>query len=174
MNITKDRVVSINYTLRDSKDQVLDSSDPEAFLYLHGHQNIIPGLEKALEGKSPGDAFKIMIPAAEGYGERNDRLITTVSLDLLKGEVETVKAGMQFYAETADGEVELVTVTQVEGNTVTIDANPPLAGMDLNFDVTVLDIREANEEELEHGHVHSHGHGEECGDCADCHDCADC
>jgi FKBP-type peptidyl-prolyl cis-trans isomerase SlyD len=173
MSITNDRVISINYTLTNSQNQILDSSGSEPFSYLHGHQNIIPGLEKALDGKNQGDSFKISVPAADAYGKRDDRLITTVALDRFSG-AGSVTPGMQFHAETPDGELQKVTVTKVEGDTVTIDANPPMAGMDLNFDVTVLDIREANEEELEHGHVHSHGHDEECGDCADCHDCADC
>jgi FKBP-type peptidyl-prolyl cis-trans isomerase SlyD len=177
MNITKNRVVSINYTLTDAQDQTLDSTGSEPFLYLHGHENIIPGLEKALEGKAQGDAFKITIPAAEAYGERNDKLIATVSRDRFSG-VEAVEEGMQFHAETPDGELQMVTVTHIDGNTITIDGNHPMAGLDLNFDVTVLDIREANDEELAHGHVHSHGHShddEECGHAhEDCDGCGGC
>ncbi|AEF85595.1 peptidyl-prolyl cis-trans isomerase, fkbp-type [Treponema primitia ZAS-2] len=175
MNITKDRVISINYTLTNSQNQILDSSGSEPFSYLHGHQNIIPGLEKALDGKNQGDSFKVNVPAADAYGKRDDRLITTVSLDRFSG-ADSVKPGMQFHAETPDGELQMVTVTKVEGNTVTIDGNHPMAGLDLNFDVAVVDIREASEEELAHGHVHSHSHDEEdcdCddGDCEGCHDC---
>lgn len=171
MNITNDRVVSINYTLTNAQNQVLDSTGPEPFLYLHGHQNVIPGLEKVLDGKNQGDSLKVSIPAAEAYGERNEKLIATVPLDRFS-RVDTVKEGMQFHAETPDGELQMVTVTKVEGNTVTIDGNHPMAGLDLNFDVSVLDVREASEEELRHGHVHSPCHGG-CGD-ADCESCRDC
>jgi FKBP-type peptidyl-prolyl cis-trans isomerase SlyD len=165
-------VASINYTLTNSKNQILDSTGDDPFLYLHGHQNIIPGLEKALAGKAPGDNFKIRIPAAEAYGERNEKLITTVPLDRFNGS-ESVSAGMQFQAETPDGELQMVTVTQVEGNTVTIDANHPMAGQDLNFDISVTDVREASEEELEHGHVHGAHVHEDCDDedCASCNEC---
>jgi FKBP-type peptidyl-prolyl cis-trans isomerase SlyD len=170
MNIANDRVVSINYTLTNAQSQILDATGVEPFSYLHGHRNIIPGLEKALDGKNRGDAFKIHIPAAEAYGERSEKLITTVPLDRFNG-VNSVQAGMQFHAETPDGNAQLVTVTAVEGNTVTIDGNHPMAGQDLNFDVSVVDVREASEDELQQGCVQ----GAECdcedGDCANCHDC---
>jgi FKBP-type peptidyl-prolyl cis-trans isomerase SlyD len=169
MNITKDRVVSIDYTLTDAGNNTLDSTDgADPLTYLHGHENIIPGLEKALEGKAQGDALKITVASAEAYGERDDRLIVTIPLDRFEG-AEAVEPGMQFHAETPDGGFRMVTVTKVEGNQVTIDGNHPLAGLDLNFDVKVLDVREANPEELEHGHVHSHGHQHEsCDECGGC------
>ncbi|GHV74180.1 peptidyl-prolyl cis-trans isomerase [Spirochaetia bacterium] len=175
MNITKDRVVSINYTLTNDQNQVLDSTGDgpaaEPFLYLHGHQNIVPGLERALEGKEAGDSFKISVSAADAYGERNDKFITTVPLDRFSG-ADKVEEGMQFHAETPEGELQMITVTKVDGKNVTIDANHPMAGQNLNFAVSVVDVREANEEELQHGHVHSHSHeGCDEGDCADCHDC---
>lgn len=170
MNIANDRVVSINYTLTNAQNQILDSTGPEPFLYLHGHQNIISGLEKALDGKNQGDKLKVSIPATEAYGERNDKLIATVPLDRFSG-MNTVKEGMRFHAETPEGELQMVTVTKVEGNAVTIDGNHPMAGQDLNFDVSVVDVREASEDELQQGCVQ----GAECdcedGDCANCHDC---
>ncbi|MDR1128640.1 MAG: FKBP-type peptidyl-prolyl cis-trans isomerase, partial [Treponema sp.] len=92
MNIANDRVVSLNYTLTNAQNQVLDSTGPEPFLYLHGRQNIIPGLEKALDGKNQGDSLKVRVPAAEAYGERNDKLIATVPLDRFSG-ADTVKEG---------------------------------------------------------------------------------
>jgi FKBP-type peptidyl-prolyl cis-trans isomerase SlyD len=170
MNIANDRVVSINYTLTNAQSQVLDTTGAEPFSYLHGHRNIIPGLENALNGRRPGDAFTIHIPAAEAYGERSEKLITTVPLDRFDG-AGSVQAGMQFHAETPDGELQLVTVTSVEGDVVTIDGNHPMAGLDLNFDVSIVDIREADEDELQHGHVHASCDCES-GDCANCHDCA--
>ena len=103
MNVTKDRVVSITYTLTNYQNQVLDSPGDgpaaEPFLYLHGHQNIIPGLERALEGKEAGDSFKISVSAADAYGTRNEKLITTVPLDRFSG-ADKVEEGMQFHAET--------------------------------------------------------------------------
>lgn len=167
MNITKDRIVGIGYTLTDTENQLLDStpgSDP--LIYLHGHENIIPGLERALEGKSEGDTFKITIPAADAYGNRDERLIIQVPRDRFEG-VEGVEKGMQFEAETADGS-RIVTVTGITGSTITVDGNHPLAGMDLNFDVTVMNVREASDEEIVHGHPHhAHSH-ENCGGCDGC------
>jgi FKBP-type peptidyl-prolyl cis-trans isomerase SlyD len=158
MNVTKNRVVSINYTLTDDHNNIIDStSGSEPLDYLHGFENIIPGLERVLEGKNQGDQFSVTIPAADAYGERDSKLLVDVPLDRFQG-VDSVKKGMQFHAQTPDG-VRMVTVTQVAGETVTIDGNHPLAGLDLTFDVTVNAVREANAEELAHGHVHAHEHG---------------
>jgi FKBP-type peptidyl-prolyl cis-trans isomerase SlyD len=169
MTITKNRVVSIDYTLTDSKKNIIDSTAGQAPLdYLHGFGNIIPGLEKELEGKSRGDHFSVNIPAAEAYGERDSRLIAEIPLDKFSGvERDHIKAGQRFYAQNAE-ETRMVTITKVVDNTVTIDGNHPLAGMNLNFDVTVAAIREASEDELLHGHIHGHDHcgcggGENCG-----------
>jgi FKBP-type peptidyl-prolyl cis-trans isomerase SlyD len=170
MNIANDRVVSINYTLTNAQSQVLDATGSEPFSYLHGHRNIIPGLEKALEGKNLGDTFTIHISAADAYGERSEKLITTAPLEHFSG-VDSVRAGMQFHAETSDGDVQLVTVTAVEDNIVTIDGNHPMAGLDLNFDVSVVDVREASEAELRQGRVQSAECDCDDGDCASCHDC---
>lgn len=161
MNVTKNRVISLEYTLTDDKNNIIDStSGSEAFDYLHGFGNIIPGLEEALEGKCQGDRFSVTIPAAQAYGERDERMVVDVPLDHFQG-ASPVKKGMQFHAETSSG-FQLVTVTQVQDQTVTIDGNHPLAGLDLTFDVTINAIREANAEELAHGHVHAH---ESCGGC---------
>jgi FKBP-type peptidyl-prolyl cis-trans isomerase SlyD len=168
MNITKNMIVSFDYTLTDSGNQVLDSStDAEPLVYLHGHGNIIPGLERAMEGKTSGDSFKINVPAADAYGERDEKLILTIPLSRF-GE-EKVEEGMEFQAQTPEG-YRVVTVTSVNGDQVTIDGNHPLAGQELNFDVTVKDIREANEEEIAHGHphhAHHHDH-DECDECGSC------
>jgi FKBP-type peptidyl-prolyl cis-trans isomerase SlyD len=173
MNIEKNRVVSIDYTLRDDKNNVIDStSGSEPLEYLHGFENIIPGLERALEGKVQGDHIVANIPAADAYGARNDKLVTEVPLDKFDG-VESVEEGMQFEAQTPDG-YRIVTVVKVADDTVTIDGNHPLAGFDLNFDVTVTGVRAANAEELIHGHVHSahdHDHGHVHEDCDECGGC---
>jgi FKBP-type peptidyl-prolyl cis-trans isomerase SlyD len=169
MQITKNRVVSIDYTLMDAQNQFVDSSsDLEPMVYLHGHENILPSLEKVLEGKTEGDTFTVTIKAADAYGERDKKLIIQVPLKNFDG-AGTVKEGMQFEADTPDGS-RLVTVTQVEGSTVTVDANHPLAGMDLTFDITVIAVRDASPEEISHGHPH-HDHGHNHHNCDGCGGC---
>ncbi|MDR1586472.1 MAG: peptidylprolyl isomerase [Treponema sp.] len=167
MNVTKNRVVSIDYTLMDDRDNLIDTtSGAEPLDYLHGFENIIPGLEKALEGKSRGDHFSVNIPAAEAYGERDETLIAEIPLENFRG-IDEVKPGMQFHTHDSNG-IRLITVTRVADNTVTVDGNHPLAGLNLAFDVTVAGVREASEEELMHGHIHGHDHGGcGCGD-GDC------
>jgi FKBP-type peptidyl-prolyl cis-trans isomerase SlyD len=162
MIISKNLVVSFDYTLTDENKQVLDSSSGSGPLsYLHGYENIIPGLEKALEGKTEGDAFTVTVPAAEAYGERDEHFVANIPLDQFE-DIDVVEAGMQFQAETPDGEQQIVTVTKVANGMATIDANHPLAGMDLTFEVKVVSIKEATAEEIEHGHPH---HAGGCGGC---------
>jgi FKBP-type peptidyl-prolyl cis-trans isomerase SlyD len=157
MKVEKDRVVAIDYTLTDDNNQVIDSSSgSEPLEYLHGHRNIIPGLERALEGKEAGDRISVTVPAGDAYGERDEKLVMDLPLSRFDG-VESVEKGMQFEAHTPEGH-RMVTVTGVNDKTVTVDGNHPLAGRDLSFDVTVKSIREAKTGELSHGHVHSHGH----------------
>jgi len=171
MNIAKDRVVSINYTLTDVNGQVLDTSEGSGPLsYLHGNENIISGLEKALEGKSEGDSLKVSVPAAEAYGLRDEQLVINVPLDRFQG-AGNVEAGMQFEAETAEGN-RIVTVTKVANGMATVDANHPLAGQDLNFDVSVVTVRAASQEEIQHGHPHATQAG--CGDSCGCGDECGC
>lgn len=162
MKVEKDRVVAIDYTLSDDNNQVIDSSSGAGPLeYLHGHSNIIPGLERALEGREAGDKITVTVPAGDAYGERDEKLVMNVPLSRFEG-VEPLEEGMQFEAHTPEGR-RVVTVTGVGGEKVTVDGNHPLAGKDLNFDVTVKSVREAKAGELSHGHVHSpdheHGHG---------------
>ena len=156
MQIANDKIVSFDYTLTNDAGDVIDSSQGgEPLVYLHGAQNIIPGLEGALEGKVSGDALKVVIEPADGYGEYNDALTQVVPASMFQG-VENIEAGMQFQAETSDG-VQVVRIAKVDGDDVTIDGNHPLAGERLNFDVNVMDVRDASAEELEHGHVHGEG-----------------
>ncbi len=153
MQITAKKVVTIDYTLTDEQGQVIDSSqgrDPLA--YLHGFSNIIPGLESALEGRTSGDALNVQVAPNEAYGERDDALIQSVSRDLFE-DANELEVGMRFQSVSEEG-VRLVTVVDVTDDTVTVDANHPLAGVTLNFDVTVVGVRDASDEELEHGHVH--------------------
>ena len=157
MQIAQDKVVLIHYTLTDDGGKVLDSSsggDPLA--YLHGQGNIIPGLEKALEGRQAGDKLDVKVAPAEGYGERDDQLVQQVPRRAFGG-VQNVQPGMQFHAQSAQGQMRVVTVTHVQGDMVTVDGNHPLAGEVLVFDVEVAEVRDATGEELEHGHVHGPG-----------------
>ena len=163
MTVTKNKVVSIDYTLTDDNNNLLDTtSGHEPLEYLHGFENIIPGLENALEGKSPGDHFSVTIQAADAYGEHDKDLTQEIPRDQF-GDFESIEAGMRFQAHTPAG-IRLFTVVKAGDDTVTVDGNHPLAGMDLTFDVTVAAVREASEQELSHGHTHNHHHGE-CGGC---------
>ncbi len=156
MNISENCVASIHYTLTDGEGKVIDTSEgQEPLAYLHGAGNIIPGLEKALLGKVVGDKFNVSIPASEAYGVRDDSMVQELPSNMFSG-IDKIEVGMEFHAETEHG-LQVVTVTKVEGDNVTIDGNHPLAGVDLTFDVEVADIRAASAEELEHGHAHGAG-----------------
>jgi len=153
MQVQNDHVVSIDYTLKNDAGEVMDSSESTGPLaYLHGHQNIIPGLEKALDDKSVGDSFTVSIEPAEAYGERDENAIQTVPRSMFQG-VDEIEPGMRFQAQT-EGGVTVVTVKEVNGDEITLDANHELAGETLHFDVEVKDVRAASDEEKEHGHVH--------------------
>jgi FKBP-type peptidyl-prolyl cis-trans isomerase SlyD len=153
MQIGKHNVVTIHYTLKDDSGNMMESSQGGApMAYLHGANNIIPGLEAALEGKAIGDDVSVRIPPEEAYGVRDDSKTQAVPREMF-GEQE-VNVGAQFHAQSPDGGHITVTVVEVADNEVTVDANHPLAGMHLNFDVTVVEVRDATPEELEHGHVH--------------------
>ncbi|MDH5571964.1 MAG: peptidylprolyl isomerase [Gammaproteobacteria bacterium] len=153
MSITERKVVTINYTLKDDDGNVIDSAQDSSFAYLHGADNIIPGLEQALEGKKEGESLSVAIEPANGYGERNASLSQVVPKDMFEDDAEII-VGMQFHAESPDGQPVVVTVTHIDGNDVTVDGNHPLAGINLNFDVDIISIRDASDEEMEHGHVH--------------------
>ncbi|HQV41345.1 MAG: peptidylprolyl isomerase [Moraxellaceae bacterium] len=156
MQIAKDLVASIEYTLTDAAGAVIDSSvGNEPLAYLHGAGNIIPGLENALEGKKAGDSLTVTVAPEDGYGEKNDGLIQVVPKDMFQG-VDNIEAGMQFHAQTDHG-MQVITVAAVEGDNITVDGNHPLAGQTLKFDVKIIEVRAASEEELEHGHVHGAG-----------------
>jgi FKBP-type peptidyl-prolyl cis-trans isomerase SlyD len=161
MQIAQDSVVSIHYTLTSDAGEVIDSSsgaDPLA--YLQGHGNLIPGLERELRGKKVGDTLKVRIAPVDAYGEQDASLIQDVPRSAFGASAE-VQVGMQFHAESNQG-TRTVTITKIVGDTVTVDGNHPLAGQHLNFDVQVMDVRAATQEELSHGHVHGpggHHHG---------------
>jgi FKBP-type peptidyl-prolyl cis-trans isomerase SlyD len=157
MQISKGKVVSIDYTLTGPKGRVLDSSkEGQPLVYMHGVGNLISGLERELEGKQAGDQLKTTVAAADAYGERNEELRQTVPRESFQG-VAKIEPGMQFQARNPNGQTMVVTVLKVEGDQVTVDANHPLAGVPLTFDVKVVDVREATEEEKSHGHAHGPG-----------------
>jgi FKBP-type peptidyl-prolyl cis-trans isomerase SlyD len=156
MLIQKNKVVAIDYKLTNKDGELIDSSaEHGALYYIHGIGNLIPGLETALEGKTTGDSLKVAIAAKDAYGEKNDSLCQVVPRSQFESN-EGVELGMQFEVETEEGEL-VVTVTKIDGDTVTVDGNHPLAGVELHFDVTVKEIREPSAEELAHGHVHGPG-----------------
>jgi FKBP-type peptidyl-prolyl cis-trans isomerase SlyD len=154
MQISTNNVVTMHYTLTDPSGEVIDSSEgKDPLAYLHGHGNIIPGLEKQLEGKAAGDKIVAEVPAAEGYGERNEELIVDAARSQFPEDV-TLEPGMRFQAQTPGGP-RIAQITAIEGDKVTVDTNHPLAGVDLKFEVEVKDVREASQEEIDHGHVHT-------------------
>jgi len=161
MIITKNTIPTLSYTLKDPEGTIIDQANKdEPFAYLHGANNIIVGLEKALEGKAVGDTLDVTIPPEEAYGIRNDVLIQEIPRSMFGNiDDEQLVAGAQFHAQTDNG-FETVTITSVDGEAVVIDANPPLAGVTLNFVVEVLDVCAATDEEVAHGHVHTAG---DCG-----------
>ena len=155
MQIAEQSVVSIHYTLTNDAGETLDTSDGrEPLVYLHGAQNIIPGLENELTGKSVGDSFDVTIQPENAYGTVNPELVQTVPHSAFEG-VEKVEPGMQFQARGDDGETQVIAVTEVTDSGVTVDGNHPLAGQVLNFSVCVEKVREATEDEIAHGHLHS-------------------
>lgn len=156
MQVAQNAVVSIHYTLTNDKGETLDSSaggDP--LTYLHGNGNLIPGLESQLEGKQSGDKLNVKVAAADAYGAYDKALIQKVPRRSFRG-VADVQVGMQFQVQSNAGP-RMVTVTQIQGDMVTVDGNHALAGQDLTFDVEITEVREATEEEIAHGHVHGPG-----------------
>lgn len=154
MKIQNNSAVSFHYSLTDDEGNSIDSSEGQEPLgYLHGAGNIIPGLEKALEGKSTGDSLTVAVEAAEAYGEVQKELIQEVPREAFQG-IDSIELGMQFEAQTGQGGSVPVTVIEVTDKIITVDGNHPLAGKNLNFDVTIEEVREATEDELAQGHMH--------------------
>ena len=156
MQVTKHKVVKIHYTLTDDEGEVIDTSEGgEPLEYLHGVGGIVPGLESVLEGKSVGDQINVSVQPEDAYGEHNEDLLHEVERSHFQ-DIDDLELGMQFRVETDDGPM-VVTVVEITDEHVTIDGNHDLAGVPLNFDVTVREIRDATPEEIEHGHAHSEG-----------------
>lgn len=152
MNISEGKVATIDYTLSDETGAVIDESKDQGPLsYLHGFGNIVPGLEAALEGKTAGDSLSVDVAPGDAYGERDEELVQAI--DRERFPEGNIQIGMRFHAHTPNG-ARLLTVLAVDEDEVTVDANHPLAGKRLSFDVKVVSVRDATQEELEHGHVH--------------------
>ena len=162
MTIAANKAVSIEYTLTNDDGDVIDSSTGGApLVYLQGAGNIIPGLEKALEGKAVGEELTVTVEPEDAYGEYSAELVSTLSSSMFEG-VDQLEVGMQFHASAPDGQMQIVTIRDLDGDDVTVDGNHPLAGQRLNFKVKVVAVRDASEEEVAHGHVHGEGGGREC------------
>ena len=155
MKIEKDRVVSFHYTVSEQGQEPLESSEGrDPLVILVGHGNIIPGLEKAMEGRGAGDKFEVDVPAADAYGEKRDGLTQRVPKKYFKDA--RLEPGMQAVLQTNFGP-RAVTIQKVGMSVVDVDLNHPMAGKDLHFAIEILDVREASAEEVEHGHVHGEG-----------------
>src|SRR5688500_8684997 len=155
--VSNGKVVSFSYTLRDSEGNVLEQTEKnQPMQYLHGNQNIIPGLEKEMEGMNVGDSKKVTVEPQEGYGEYDEKLVFNVPRTNFPKEAQ-LEPGMEFQAQTEQGPMPLI-VLEVADDHVIVDANHPMAGETLNFEVTVEEVRTATTQELSHGHVHSGGH----------------
>jgi len=156
MKITSKKVATIHYTLKDQKGTIIDSSQGEEPLtFIHGIGNLIPGMEKGLEGKGAGDKVSLVIPPEEAYGIRKEENVQVVPLKNFP-EKDNVKPGATFVADSDQGSRN-ATVVKVDGDLVTIDFNHPLASVELHFEIEILDVRNATEDELSHGHVHGKG-----------------
>ena len=156
MKITENTVVQFNYTLKDEAGQELEASPAgEPMAYLHGNDNMLVGVENALTDKAAGDSFSVTLQPADSYGERNDDAVQRVPMKHLQG-AKKWQAGMIATVTTDKGEQQ-VTVVKVGKFMVTVDINHPLAGKVLTFDIEVVDVRAASEEELSHGHAHGVG-----------------
>jgi len=153
MQIGEQKVVTLHYTLTDNEGRVIDQSEDGSFAYLHGASNIIPGLENALSGKTAGEELSVAVSPEEAYGVRDESMLQQVPKNMFE-DTNQIAVGTQFHAQGPNGEMLVVTVMEVQEEHVLVDGNHPLAGVELNFDVKIIDVRDASEEEVEHGHVH--------------------
>ena len=152
--IADNLVVLFKYTLTDSDGIEIDASDDDdPMVYLHGAENLVPGLEREMVGKRVGDKFDVVVAAADGYGEYEAGAAQEVERDVFPEGAE-IEVGMPFTLESENGELVTIWITDVDDDSVSFDTNHPLAGEDLHFAIEIVRIREATKEELEHGHPH--------------------
>lgn len=153
--IQKNHVVTMHYTVSTSESVEIDSSkNGKPLVFLHGYGYLVPGLEDALTDKQNGDEFTTHVPAEKAYGERFDNLVQTVPKNMFEGM--DVEVGMSFRATTDDGEQSVI-IIDVTDDEIVVDGNHPLAGIDLTFEVEIIDVRDATPDEIAHGHVHGDG-----------------
>lgn len=158
MKITKDTVATLEYRLYLPDGELVDEGTPEdPLVYLHGYEEIVPGLEKALEGKSAGESLKVVVPPEEAYGEYDPEGVEEIAREELPAELELEEGGILTASDDEGNEVDFF-ITSIKDGRVTVDANHPMAGKTLHFEVTVRDVRAATPEEIEHGHAHEPGH----------------
>jgi FKBP-type peptidyl-prolyl cis-trans isomerase SlyD len=156
MKVAQDSVVSFHYTLKDEAGAVIDQSDGEPMAYLHGHGQIVPGLERELTGKVAGDKLQVRVSPAEGYGEYEAARVQQVPREAFS-RIPNLHVGMPLQAQMPNGHHTTVHVKEIGPELVTVDGNHELAGKALFFDVEIAEVRDASEEELEHQHVHGPG-----------------
>ena len=157
MKIVENTVVTLEYVLKDDSGEILDSSDGEPLEYLHGHGQLVPGLERELEGKTSGASLNVKVPPEDAYGEHDPERVIEVERSELPEDL-TPEIGMELSTEGPDGEPLTMWITEISDASVTLDGNHPLAGQTLHFSIEVRGVRAATEEELSHGHVHGDGH----------------
>lgn len=156
--IENGKVVLIQYTLKNDEGEVLDQSAPgQPLAYLHGHSNIVPGLENALAGHTTGDSLEVAVPPEQGYGERVGPGPQAVPKKELGPEADSLRAGMPLRMRGEDGQIVVLWVTEAKGARVWLDINHPLAGQTLHFSIEVGEIRDATADEVSHGHAHGPG-----------------
>ena len=157
MTIQQEKVVTMHYHLTNAEGEVLDSSrDSEPLTYLHGAGNLIPGLERELTGLAAGMSKTVQVEPSEAYGEYDTGMVETLPRQALDG-IDNLQVDMELQAQSQDGQTTIVRVAEINDDTVVVDANHPLAGMTLTFEVEIVEIRDATTEELTHGHAHGAG-----------------
>ncbi len=155
MIVEKNRIISLNFNLYNDKGTLIDSSsEKDLLVYLHGGQELLPALEKSLEGRAVGDAVSVELKPEEAFGYRDENLVEKTPRANFPG-IQDIQKGMKFETEMDDGSIMVVEVIKVEDEWITVDGNHELAGENLKFELQIVDIREATVEELEHGHAHS-------------------
>ncbi|MBN1203792.1 MAG: peptidylprolyl isomerase [Myxococcaceae bacterium] len=158
MQIAKDTVVSIDYRLHLGDGEIIEETEQgDPLVYLHGHEEIVPGLEKALEGKKAGESLKAQVSPQEGYGDYDPESVEEVPREDFPADLELEAGGIVTATDEEGDDVEFL-IKELRPKTVVVDFNHPLAGKTLHFEVTVREVRAASPEELEHGHAHSPGH----------------
>lgn len=153
MNIAANTVVTLEYTLKDETGEIIDSSDGEPLEYLHGQGQLVPGLERELEGKQKGISLEVKVAPEDAYGEHDPDRIIEIERKELPDDL-TPEVGLELATDGPDGNPITLWIVDIEGDKITLDGNHPLAGQTLNFAIDIRDVRQATAEEIEHGHAH--------------------